>query len=340
MCAALHAASCPRFILAAVVLRMDIKAVELVVETARLGSFNKAAAYLHLSQPNITYAVKSLELELGASIFTRSGSGINLTNFGREFVQHGIALLNHYKQFCDICQEAAQSDKLSLYISTAQLKFVSNVFAEIYLEYSCKNVLFSYLEEKAFLNTFRHLESSVSNIGVIFFSSFQSRRCLRLAAVKQLEYHRLSVEAPFVIVGENNPFYSQNVTEVDLDDMLDYPYINSYDGIFEDCGERSVIAKHLQAQRGKNTISVSNRAMLYDLLHKTPAYTITSNNLNAYDKCPAYDRIKPIPIKNPNFYFEIGWLTRKGHELSPLESQFIEAVEHVLQSGGDGSASL
>ena len=319
---------------------MDIKTVELVIETARLGSFNKAATYLHLSQPNITYAVKTLELELGASIFIRSGSGINLTNFGREFVQHGTALLNHYRQFCDICQEAAKSDKLSLYISTAQLKFVSNVFADIYLEYAEKNVLFSYLEEKAFQKTFKHLESSVSNIGVIFFSSFQSKRCLRLAMIKQLEYHRLSVEAPFIIVGENNPLYSQDITDVDLNDMLEYPYINSYDGIFEDCGERSVIARHLQAQREKNTISVSNRAMLYDLLHKTPAYTITSNNLNAYDKYPAYDRIKPIPIRDPNFYFEIGWLTRKGHELSPLESQFIDALKNVLKSSDDSSEAV
>ena len=315
---------------------MDIKTIELIIETARLGSFNKAAAYLHLSQPNITYAVKSLELELGASIFIRSGSGINLTNFGREFVLHGTALLNHYKQFCDICQEAAKSDKLSLYISTAPFKFVSNVFGEIYLEYAEKNVLFSYLEEKAFQNTFRHLESSVSNIGVIFFSSFQSKRCLRLAMIKQLEYHRLSVETPFIIVGENNPLYSQDITDVDLNDVLDYPYINSYDGIFDDCGERSVIARYLQAQREKNTtISVSNRAMLYDLLHKTTAYTIASNNLNAYDKYPAYDKIKPIPIRNPNFYFEIGWLTRKGHELSPLESQFIDALKNVLKSGDD-----
>ena len=113
-----------------------------------------------------------------------------------------------------------------------------------------------------------------------------------------------------------------------------------YDESIKVYRDQLAVCTELQAQREKNTISVSNRAMLYDLLHKTPAYTITSNNLNAYDKYPAYDRIKPIPIRDPNFYFEIGWLTRKGHELSPLESQFIDALKNVLKSGDDSSEAV
>ena len=64
---------------------MNSKQVECVLELAQSLNFNRAAEKLFLSQPTITYHVKSLEEEIGFQIFDRSGKGATLTPAGQQF---------------------------------------------------------------------------------------------------------------------------------------------------------------------------------------------------------------------------------------------------------------
>jgi DNA-binding transcriptional LysR family regulator len=62
--------------------------VEAFVEIARQGTMRRAAEALALSQPALTARVHGLESELGASLFRRSRSGMELTGAGRAFLPH------------------------------------------------------------------------------------------------------------------------------------------------------------------------------------------------------------------------------------------------------------
>ena len=64
---------------------MNSKQIDCVLELARTLNFNRAAENLFLSQPSITYHVKTLEDEIGFSIFTRTPQGANLTPAGEQF---------------------------------------------------------------------------------------------------------------------------------------------------------------------------------------------------------------------------------------------------------------
>ena len=61
------------------------KQIDCVLELARTLNFNRAAENLFLSQPSITYHVKSLEDEVGFKIFTRTPQGASLTPAGEQF---------------------------------------------------------------------------------------------------------------------------------------------------------------------------------------------------------------------------------------------------------------
>jgi DNA-binding transcriptional LysR family regulator len=54
---------------------VDLKAVDAV---ARLGSMNKAAIELNTVQSNVSSRIRSLEEELGVSLFHRSAKGVQL----------------------------------------------------------------------------------------------------------------------------------------------------------------------------------------------------------------------------------------------------------------------
>ncbi len=62
---------------------MDIRHMQYVLELARSGSFTRAAQTLHITQPTLSKAIKSLEEELGVELFKRDGKRIELTDAGR-----------------------------------------------------------------------------------------------------------------------------------------------------------------------------------------------------------------------------------------------------------------
>ena len=54
---------------------------------ARLEHYGRAAEYLHVSQPNLNYAINQLETELGVPLFEHCGRNVRLTRYGRLFLQ-------------------------------------------------------------------------------------------------------------------------------------------------------------------------------------------------------------------------------------------------------------
>lgn len=66
---------------------MDIKLshLESLIAVARLRSFARAAALLHLSPPALSVQIKQLESSLGVRLLDRNTRSVKLTAFGREF---------------------------------------------------------------------------------------------------------------------------------------------------------------------------------------------------------------------------------------------------------------
>lgn len=87
---------------------MTIQQLQYVSEIARTGSVSKAAKNLYLSQPNISNAVKKLEVELGITIFERTPMGMSLTPAGRKLVQKASSII---KDIEDITNTVQQEEK-------------------------------------------------------------------------------------------------------------------------------------------------------------------------------------------------------------------------------------
>ncbi len=67
---------------------MDLRNLQYMLEVAKQKkNFTKAAEILHLTQPTLSKMVKSLEDELGITIFDRSGKQVKLTDAGAAAVQ-------------------------------------------------------------------------------------------------------------------------------------------------------------------------------------------------------------------------------------------------------------
>lgn len=79
---------------------MDIRHLEYFLEVVRQGSFSKAAARLHITQPSISKMIKALEDEIGVTLLHRGAKQVELTDAGR-------ALLEQAQQIVALFQNLA-----------------------------------------------------------------------------------------------------------------------------------------------------------------------------------------------------------------------------------------
>lgn len=119
---------------------MTIQQLQYILEIQRTGSVSKAAKSLFVSQPSVSNAVRSLEQELGISIFRRTPEGCRPTAQGRSLIRragHIIDELNalygsvgeekrlHFRMlysnylpafdaFVDLCRDCQHEDRLQL----------------------------------------------------------------------------------------------------------------------------------------------------------------------------------------------------------------------------------
>ena len=73
---------------------LNLHHVRLFAATVDHGGFVRAARALHVSQPAISRAVRTLEMQLGLSLLERGGRGVTLTAAGAELHRHAAAILS------------------------------------------------------------------------------------------------------------------------------------------------------------------------------------------------------------------------------------------------------
>ncbi|BCX68736.1 LysR family transcriptional regulator [Pseudomonas izuensis] len=71
---------------------MDVADLKVVAAVARHGSMNKAASELNTVQSNVSARIRSLEDELGVTLFQRSAKGVQVTPAGRRILPFAARL--------------------------------------------------------------------------------------------------------------------------------------------------------------------------------------------------------------------------------------------------------
>jgi DNA-binding transcriptional LysR family regulator len=66
---------------------MELRQLRYFLTVLRLGSINRAAAVLNVTQPSLSHSIKALERSVGAELILRGGGGIRATPVGEEFAK-------------------------------------------------------------------------------------------------------------------------------------------------------------------------------------------------------------------------------------------------------------
>ena len=77
---------------------IETKQLQYLVVCADLQSFSKAADVLYTSQPNVSKIIRTLEEELGFSLFERQSRGIRLTKKGKQAYDYACRAIEQVNQ--------------------------------------------------------------------------------------------------------------------------------------------------------------------------------------------------------------------------------------------------
>ena len=73
-------------------MNFSLKQIRYFVATAQLGQVSRAAEQLHVTQSAVTISIRDLESELAYPLFRREAHGMELTDDGRQFLPHALAI--------------------------------------------------------------------------------------------------------------------------------------------------------------------------------------------------------------------------------------------------------
>ncbi|WP_218007507.1 LysR family transcriptional regulator [Nocardia vinacea] len=93
---------------------MELRTLRYFVAVAEERHFGRAAARLHMSQPPLSRAIQQLESEVGAALFDRSPTGVDLTRVGAVLLDDARALLDQADRVSTRVAAAAGNANLTI----------------------------------------------------------------------------------------------------------------------------------------------------------------------------------------------------------------------------------
>ena len=161
-----------------------------------------------------------------------------------------------------------------------------------------------------------------SDLGVIFQTSETADELNEATEKAGCEFHELIRSAPRIALPKSHPM--GNAESLSLEDMADYPYVYFDQG--EDAPD-CFYEEALATVPREKTIACTDRASLSELIIALNGYTVTSGILVGISDGAG---LNTIPLET-DVELRLGYITRKGAELSSLEQRFVEKLAVNLE---------
>lgn len=303
---------------------MTLQQIKYVIGIAETGSFNKAAEKLYVSQPSLTATIHDLEDELGIEIFNRTGRGVTLTNDGTEFLTSARQLYIDYQSVMEKYGENGKIKK-KFGVSTQHYSFAVKSFVEMVKDFNTNEYEFAIRETKT-REVIEDVATLKSEIGILYLSDFNRKAITSILKSKELEFHHLIDCKAYVYIWKGHPL--ANKKHITLSQLEDYPCLSFEQG---DGASFYFAEEILSTEEYHRTIKANDRATILNLMIGLNGYTLCSGII--CEELNGSDYIA-VPFKEEdesiNRIMEIGFITRRGFNLSTIGNKYIEEVRKYL----------
>ena len=248
---------------------MNLKEQEYVCALAENGTITAAAKELFISQPSLTGAIKELEREMNITIFDRTNKGVEVSKEGEIFLGYARQVLEQASLLEDTYKKGTSRSR-SFSVSTQHYSFAVNAFVDLIKQYGEEEYDFSLRETKTY-EIIDDVSRMKSEIGVLYFNSFNKAVLQKIMKAKDLKFTELFVARPHIFISRKNPLAKKK--SVSLQELAPYPYLSFEQGEHNSFYYSEEIFCDIA---GKKNIRVRDRATLFNLLIGLNGYTVCS----------------------------------------------------------------
>jgi len=305
---------------------MTLQQLRYVIGIAKVGSFNKAAEALFISQPSLTSAIHDLEDEIGIVIFNRSSRGVTLTAEGEEFVAQASQLYHHYETVVERYNKV-EKQKKKFAVSTQHYSFAVKSFVEMVKKFNIDEYEFALRETKT-KEVIDDVSSLRSEVGILYMSEFNRKYITYMLKERDLEFHPLIDCQAYAYLYRGHPLAGKKY--LTLDDLAAYPCLSFEQG---ESGSYYFAEEILSTNEYHRTIKANDRATMLNLMVGLNGYTLCSGIIS--EELNGSDYVA-VPFRDANGEadrtMEIGYITKKNFMLSTICRIYIEEVKQYLQA--------
>lgn len=303
---------------------MTLQQMNYIITISEIGSINRAAEKLYVSQPSLTSAIKEMEKELGIVLFNRTARGVTLTAEGADFLPYARQVYGEYLNLLEKYGKAGER-KQRFGVSCQHYSFAVKAFVEMVKGYDVAKYEFAIRETKT-LAVIGDVASLRSELGILYLSDYNRKALLELFRNKGLVFHHLINCNAYVYLWKGHPLAGRK--SISFDDLAPYPCLS-----FEQGDESSFYFAEeiLSTNEYPQSIKVTDRATNLNLMTGLNGYTLCSGiiceELNGSDFIAVpYE----ADVNNPNSIMEVGYVVRANAVLSPLAERYIEEIRRYL----------
>ena len=290
---------------------MNLRHLEFFVTLAKTEHMAKAAEELNISQPSLSYAINTLEDELGVPLFEKDGRNIKLTNYGRiylTYVKNSLAELNKGSEYISELLDVNKGHINLGFTFTMGQDLAPRLVHEFFKDPKHQNISFSFKQ-----GTTNELVNDLldDKLDIIFASKPDNIQ------KDQINLYHLVNQEIMAAVSLKHPL--SNRQTITLPELLQYPLI----AYSKQSGLKQTIDKMLASENLKPKVemeSIEDHTII-GFVHWNFGVAIIPHLSQL-----AENQVKLLHIKAKENWHELFAITKANHFMTPSISAFLDFV--------------
>ena len=295
---------------------MNLQQLHYLSVLAQTENYTQAAKLLHITQPSLSYAISTLEAQIGIELFKKEGRNVKLTKAGQIFVSESSPALEILNR---AIERAKESDNEQSLVKIAALR----VLQTRWLPNQIRNFLASYTtqssEPKFEFGTGTGF--SLKMIEMLRNEEIDICFCSKIDNQEDIDYFPVVEQKLVLITPKDHPL--ANKTSINLSETLDYKQITfapntglyfEIEKLFSICGKSPESMYTVEED-----VSVAGMVAAGFGIAVVPRMQIL-------DHLP----VSVIPIEFPNWHRLIYMATLKKHYQNQTSQAFINYIKENI----------
>ncbi|NOJ21365.1 LysR family transcriptional regulator [Vibrio coralliilyticus] len=294
---------------------LDVSDIKLLQKVTELGSINKAADELYMSQPTLSKRISRLEQTLNVKLFFRHSSGMQPTDVTNYLIKNGQLVQAKLDSMCRHVERLASLEGGKLNIG------VGPIIEQLYFP----KVLLDFVEQTSQVKTLL----KTANASELLTMTMDGHLDVAVGPfnIDDLPNELISAPvqgAPIVFVARpEHPLFS--------DKKLNWDKLKQYPVIAPDAG--NTLKSYHSSQFNSDFVQITcDNYTTSKSLVKTSDF-LTAGPRLLFSREIQQQQLAEIPLES-NIYWQSSWIARREAVYTPTVNKFIKILESNALAGG------